>query len=123
MLAMERKQTIVLYIGQPRLAAMNLSNYFVVSYIMYTLFIATSNCSESPTVLYAIHPWNHSILEFHIAKLLWSKKNPFFSGFRPTLFFSADPVIFSTRLTVRPYFLEVVAGCSYSVPKWRLLSH
>jgi hypothetical protein len=34
---------------------------------------------------------------------------------RPTLFFSADPIIFSTRLTVRPYFLPVVAGCSYSV--------
>ena len=30
---------------------------------------------------------------------------------RPTLFFSADPIIFSTRLTVRPYFLWVVAGC------------
>jgi hypothetical protein len=25
--------------------------------------------------------------------------------------FSADPIIFSTRLTVRPYFLRVVAGC------------
>jgi hypothetical protein len=37
--------------------------------------------------------------------------------------FSADPIIFSTRLTYRPYFLQVVAGCSYSVPKWRLLSH
>jgi hypothetical protein len=33
------------------------------------------------------------------------------SGSRPTLFFSADPIIFSTRLTVRPYFLRVVAGC------------
>jgi hypothetical protein len=37
--------------------------------------------------------------------------------------FSADPIIFSTRLTVRRYFLQVVAGCSYSVPKWRLLSN
>jgi hypothetical protein len=26
-------------------------------------------------------------------------------------FFSADPIIFSTRLTVRPYFLRVVVGC------------
>jgi aminopeptidase N len=51
------------------------------------------------------------------------KKNTCGSGSRPTLFFSADPIIFSTRLTVRPYFLQMVAGCSYSVPKWRLLSH
>jgi hypothetical protein len=40
------------------------------------------------------------------------KKNTCGSGSRPTLFFSADPIIFSTRLTVRPYFLRVVAGCS-----------
>jgi hypothetical protein len=33
------------------------------------------------------------------------------SGSQPTLFFSADPIIFSTRLTARPYFLRVVAGC------------
>ena len=46
------------------------------------------------------------------------KKNTCGSGSRPTLFFSADPIIFSTRLTVRLYFLHVVAGCSYSVPKW-----
>ena len=39
------------------------------------------------------------------------KKNICGSGSRPTLFFSADPIIFSTRLTVRPYFLRVVAGC------------
>jgi hypothetical protein len=39
------------------------------------------------------------------------KKNTCGSGSRPTLFFSADPIIFSTRLTVRPYFLRVVAGC------------
>ena len=31
--------------------------------------------------------------------------------------FPTDPIIFSTRLTVRPYFLWVVVGCSYSVPK------
>ena len=31
--------------------------------------------------------------------------------FLTTLFFSADPIIFSTQLTVRPYFLRVVAGC------------
>jgi hypothetical protein len=51
------------------------------------------------------------------------KKNTCGSGSPPTLFFSADPIIFSTRLTVRPYFLQVVAGCSYSVSKWCLLSH
>jgi hypothetical protein len=39
------------------------------------------------------------------------KKNTCGSGSQPTLFFSADPIIFSTRLTVRPYFLRVVAGC------------
>jgi hypothetical protein len=38
------------------------------------------------------------------------KKNTCRSGSWPTLFFSADPIIFSTRLTV-PYFLRVVAGC------------
>jgi hypothetical protein len=38
-------------------------------------------------------------------------KNTRGSRSRPTLFFSADPIIFSTRLTVRPYFLRVVAGC------------
>jgi hypothetical protein len=41
---------------------------------------------------------------------------------RPTLFFSADPIIFSMWLTMQPYFLQVVVGCSYRVPKWRLLS-
>jgi hypothetical protein len=42
------------------------------------------------------------------------KKNTCGSGSQLTLFFSADPIIFSTRLTVQPYFLQVVAGCSYS---------
>jgi hypothetical protein len=42
--------------------------------------------------------------------LLRPKKNTCGSGSRPTLFFSADPVIFSTWLTVRLYFLQVVAG-------------
>ena len=51
-----------------------------------------------------------------------SKKIPVAPVSRPTLFFSAHSIIFSTRLTMRPYFLWVVAGCSYSVPKWRLLS-
>jgi hypothetical protein len=37
--------------------------------------------------------------------------------------FPADCINFSTRLTVQPYFLWVVAGCSHSVPKWCLLSH
>jgi hypothetical protein len=55
--------------------------------------------------------------------LVRRKKNTYGSGSRPTLFFSADPIIFSTRLTVQPYFVQVVAGCSYSMPKWRLLSH
>jgi hypothetical protein len=58
-----------------------------------------------------------------ILDCLGIKINTCGSGSRPTLFFSVDPIIFSTRLTVRPYFLQVVAGCSYSVPKWRLLSH
>jgi hypothetical protein len=50
------------------------------------------------------------------------KRNTCGSGSRLTLLiFSADPIIFSTRLTVRPYYLKVVAGCSCSVPKWRLL--
>jgi hypothetical protein len=39
------------------------------------------------------------------------KKNTCGSGSRLTLFFSADPIIFSTRLTVRLHFLRVVAGC------------
>jgi hypothetical protein len=42
---------------------------------------------------------------------LGEKKNTCGSGSRPTLFFSADPIIFSTGLTVQPYFLRVVAGC------------
>jgi hypothetical protein len=41
------------------------------------------------------------------------KKNTCGSGFRPTLFFSADPIIFSTRLTVRPYFLQVCCLLSH----------
>ena len=41
---------------------------------------------------------------------------------RPTLLFLPTLLFFSTRLTVRLYFLRVVAGCSYSVPKWCLLS-
>ena len=49
-------------------------------------------------------------------------KNTYGSGFRSTLFFSADPIIFSMRLNVPPYFLRVVVGSSYSVPKWHLLS-
>jgi hypothetical protein len=43
--------------------------------------------------------------------LLGRKKNTCGSGSRLTLFFSADPIIFSTRLTVWPYFLRVIAGC------------
>jgi hypothetical protein len=43
-----------------------------------------------------------------------SKYRYYHSGSRPTLFFSADPIIFSTRLTVRPYFLRVVAGCCHN---------
>jgi hypothetical protein len=39
------------------------------------------------------------------------KKNTCGSGSRPTLVFSADPIIFSTRLTAQHYFLQVVAGC------------
>jgi hypothetical protein len=50
-------------------------------------------------------------------------KNTCGSGSWPTLFFFCRPYFFSTQLTVRPYFLRVVAGCSYSIPKWRLLSH
>ena len=34
--------------------------------------------------------------------------------------FLTDPIIILTRLAVRPYFLRVVVGCSYSMPKWRL---
>ena len=52
--------------------------------------------------------WKSSLIDEN-----WSgvKKNTCGSGSWPTLFFSADPIIFSTRLTVRPYFLRVVAGC------------
>jgi hypothetical protein len=51
------------------------------------------------------------------------KKIPVVPVSRPTLFFFAHPIIFSTRrLTVRSYFLRVVAGGSHSVPKWCLLS-
>ena len=35
-------------------------------------------------------------------------------------YFFLPPLLFSASPTVRPYFLQVVAGCSYSVPKWRL---
>jgi hypothetical protein len=51
------------------------------------------------------------------------KKNTCGSGF-PTdpIFFLPTLLFFSTGLTVRPYFLRVVAGCSHSVPKWRLSS-
>ena len=45
------------------------------------------------------------------------------SGSRPTLFCSADPIIFSMQLTVQPYFLWVVVGCLYGVPKWHLLPY
>jgi hypothetical protein len=41
------------------------------------------------------------------------KKIPVVPVSRLTLFFSADPIIFATRLTMQPYFLWVVAGCSY----------
>jgi hypothetical protein len=50
-------------------------------------------------------------------KYLWFRfpLDPIFSCrpyfFLPTLFFPADPIIFSMRLAVRPYFLRVVAGC------------
>jgi hypothetical protein len=47
----------------------------------------------------------------HVRINIGRKKNTCGSGSRPILFFSADPIIFSTRLTVRPYFLRVVAGC------------
>jgi hypothetical protein len=52
-------------------------------------------------------------VEFNTSQVdvLGVKKNTCGSGSRPTLFFSADPIIFSTRLTVRPYFLRVVTGC------------
>ena len=40
------------------------------------------------------------------------KKNTCGSGSRLTLFFSADSMIFSTRLTVQPYFLQVVAAAA-----------
>jgi hypothetical protein len=52
--------------------------------------------------------WKSSLIDEN-----WSgvKKNTCGSGSWPTLFFSADLIIFSTRLTVRPYFLRVVAGC------------
>jgi hypothetical protein len=39
-----------------------------------------------------------------IKKYLWFR-------FQTDPIFSADPLIFSKRLTVRPYFLWVVAGC------------
>jgi hypothetical protein len=87
-------------------------------------------CLRRPvTALYVSTDYSVFVMTFDGFNLLschltWSwlnvirrKKNTCGSGFRPTLFFSADPIIFSTRLTVRPYFLQVVAGCSYSVPK------
>ena len=38
------------------------------------------------------------------ATALGVKKNTCGSGSRPTLFFSAYPIIFSTRLTMQPHF-------------------
>ena len=53
-----------------------------------------------------------SLLLLHLTRRLWTHNyNNNKNGSRPTLFFSADPIIFSTPLTVRPYFLRVVAGC------------
>ena len=42
--------------------------------------------------------------------MLNRKKIPVIPVPRPTLFFPADPIIFSTRLTSAPYFLLGVAG-------------
>jgi hypothetical protein len=44
------------------------------------------------------------VCEIRPKKYLWFR-------FPTDPIFSADPIIFSTRLTVRPYFLRVVAGC------------
>jgi hypothetical protein len=63
------------------------------------------------------------LLAYCMPFLIRRNKNTCGSGSRPTLFFSADPIIYSTRLTVRPYFLQVVAGCSYSMPKWPVCCH
>ena len=47
---------------------------------------------------------------------LGPKKIPVVPVTRPTLIFSADPIIFLTWFIARPYFLRVVAGWSHSVP-------
>jgi hypothetical protein len=49
------------------------------------------------------------------------KKNTCGSGSRLTLFFSADPIIFSTRLTVRPYFL-FLSGCGLLTQRAKMAS-
>jgi hypothetical protein len=71
--------------------------------------------SASREIVSAKYRWLHmsDSIEFSHFDFysLGVKKNTCGSGSRPTLFFSADPIIFSTRLTVRPYFLRVVAGC------------
>ena len=76
--------------------------------IKYPMVISISICTSKNEKPYSPY--------LGLKKYLWFR-------FPTDPIFSADPIIFSTRLTVRPYFLRVVAGCSYSVPKWRLLSH
>jgi hypothetical protein len=65
--------------------------------------------------------WSDMIEHLIILKRdIGRKKNTCGSGSRPTLFFSADPIIFSTRLTRATLFSP--GGCGL-LPKWRLLSH
>jgi hypothetical protein len=62
--------------------------------------LSKSNLRENELIAIRAGVFNLSEDQFKMRR----KKNTCGSGFRPTLFFS-------TRLTVRPYFLWVVAGC------------
>jgi hypothetical protein len=76
---------------------------------------ASSTTQQAPTVTHTTTKTNvmHSDEAPNNGNIFYigHKKNTCGSSSRSTLFFSADPIIFSMRLAVRPYFLRVVAGC------------
>ena len=66
-------------------------------------------CSN-PEIISDGYTW--LMADSQVARLHLRRKKNLWFRFPTDPIFSADPIIFSTRLTVRPYFLRVVAGCS-----------
>jgi hypothetical protein len=80
--------------------------------------------SDLPTLIFSHYETGTTGIFFTPNSWLGIKKNTCGSGSRPTLFFSADPITFSTRLTVSdPIFSRWLLAAHDSMPKWRLLSH